>query len=128
MSKQLLPKARILVVDDEPLNVRLLERMLDLFGGIDYRCTTDPREAVSLFAEFQPDLVLTDLHMPHLDGIQLIREIRAKEDYRYVPILLLTTESQAAKKQEAKEAGATGWIVKPFVQEKLLEVVQKVIR
>src|SRR5689334_22565628 len=76
MSKTILPSAKILVVDDEPSNVRLLERMLDLFGGLEYRCTTDPREAVSIFAEFEPDLVLTDLHMPHLDGYQLMARFR----------------------------------------------------
>ena len=74
------------------------------------------------------DLVITDLNMPKLDGINLIREIRKRSEYATLPVLLLTTESQAAKKEEAKAAGATGWIVKPFVQEKLLAVVQKVIR
>jgi two-component system chemotaxis response regulator CheY len=63
-----------------------------------------------------------------MDGIELIREIRKNPAYATLPILMLTTESQAAKKDEAKAAGATGWIVKPFVQDKLLAVVKKVIR
>ena len=66
--------------------------------------------------------------MPNKDGIELIRDIRAQETYKFTPILLLTTESQAEKKKEAKQAGATGWIVKPFVQEKLLATIKKVLR
>jgi len=73
-------------------------------------------------------LVITDLNMPNKDGIELIRDIRKEDDYKFIPILLLTTESQSEKKMEAKAAGATGWIVKPFVQEKLLATVRKVIR
>jgi len=66
--------------------------------------------------------------MPVMDGMTLIRELRKKSDYRFTPILMLTTESQDAKKQEGKSAGATGWIVKPFDPEKLLAVVKKVVR
>lgn len=77
-------------------------------------------------ATFQ--LVITDLHMPNMDGIQLIKEIRANEKFKFLPILFLTTESQGTKKEEARAAGATGWVVKPFVPEKLVSVVQKLIR
>ena len=72
-------------------------------------------------------LVITDLNMPRMDGIELIRQIRTKSGHKYVPILVLTTESQVAKKQEAKSAGATGWIVKPFQPEQLLAVVRRVL-
>ena len=115
MSRPLLPKARILVVDDEPSNVRLLERMLDLFGGIEYRCTTDPREAVSLFAEFQPDLVLTDLHMPHLDGYQLMSQFQQliPED-SFLPIVVLTADITAETRRRALATGASDFITKPL--------------
>ncbi|MBO9703164.1 MAG: response regulator [Sporocytophaga sp.] len=73
-------------------------------------------------------LVIKDLHMPKKDDIALIKKIRGKSDYQYVPILFPTIESQAAKKDEAKAAGATGWIVKPFVPEKLISTIEKVIR
>ena len=66
--------------------------------------------------------------MPNRDGISVIREVRKMERYSTLPIIILTTESQAAKKEEAKGAGATGWIVKPFVADKLLAVVNKIIR
>ena len=73
-------------------------------------------------------LIITDLFMPEMDGIDLIKEVRKDETYKYVPILMLTTESQAEKKLEGKRAGATGWMVKPFEEAKLLSIVKKVIR
>jgi two-component system chemotaxis response regulator CheY len=74
------------------------------------------------------DLVITDLNMPVMDGMTLIKNLRAKPQFKFTPILMLTTESQDARKQEGKAAGATGWIVKPFEPEKLLQVVAKVVR
>ncbi len=73
------------------------------------------------------DLVLTDQNMPRMDGLTLIKSLRAMPSYRTVPILMLTTESGDAMKSQGKAAGATGWIVKPFDPQKLLEVVKKVI-
>ncbi len=73
------------------------------------------------------DLVLTDQNMPRMDGLTLIKSLRAMPSYRSVPILMLTTESGDAMKSQGKAAGATGWIVKPFDPQKLLEVVKKVI-
>ena len=73
------------------------------------------------------NLVLTDLNMPRLDGLGLTRAIRASTSYRYTPILLLTTESDPARKLEAKAAGATGWLVKPFQPEQLLATSKKVL-
>lgn len=74
------------------------------------------------------DLVITDLNMPVMDGMTLIRNLREKPQFKFTPILMLTTESQETRKQEGKTAGATGWIVKPFEPEKLLQVVAKVVR
>jgi two-component system, chemotaxis family, chemotaxis protein CheY len=72
------------------------------------------------------DLVITDLNMPNLDGLGVIRTLRARPEYRGTPILMLTTEADIQKKQEGKAAGATGWIVKPFNPEKLIQVVRQV--
>ena len=72
------------------------------------------------------DAVITDLNMPNVNGFELIRALRANPNYKFTPILMLTTEGDAAKKEEGKAAGATGWIVKPFSPEKLLEVMKKV--
>ena len=74
------------------------------------------------------DMVITDLNMPNMDGIELIKAIRANAAYKFIPIVMLTTESQASKKQEGKSAGATGWIVKPFKPEQLLAVVKKLLK
>ncbi len=73
------------------------------------------------------DCVLTDVNMPQMDGIQLIRELRALSDYQFTPLLMLTTESGSEKKQQGKQAGATGWIIKPFNPEQLLKTIDKVI-
>ncbi len=78
--------------------------------------------------EGQPlNMVITDLNMPNLDGIGLIRALRAHPACKFIPIIMLTTESQAERKQEGKAAGATGWIVKPFKPEQLIAVVKKVL-
>ena len=74
------------------------------------------------------DMIVTDLNMPNMDGIELIRAVRATAGYKFVPIVMLTTESQAGKKDEGKAAGATGWIVKPFKPDQLLAVAKKLLR
>ena len=74
------------------------------------------------------DLVLTDQNMPRLDGIELTRKLRETSQFRTTPILILTTESSDQMKQAGRRAGATGWLVKPFDANKLIEVIQQVIR
>jgi len=117
----------ILIVDDSESIRELVGLTLESSG---YKVVkgVDGVDGLNMLDGREINLVITDLNMPNMDGIQLIREIRKKDGYSTIPILMLTTESQATKKEEAKAAGATGWIVKPFVQEKLLEVVKKVIR
>lgn len=73
------------------------------------------------------NLVITDINMPNMDGIELTKNLRATEGYKFTPIIALTTENQASKMDEGKAAGATGWIVKPFTSEKLIAVVKKII-
>jgi len=88
----------------------------------------DGREALDI-ARKQPavDLVITDINMPNMDGITLVKELRQLAHYRVVPLLVLTTEASEQKKQEGKAAGATGWIVKPFNPEQLLAAVARVV-
>jgi two-component system chemotaxis response regulator CheY len=74
------------------------------------------------------DLVLSDINMPVMNGLDMVRALRKLPSYKFTPIVLVTTESQVEKKQEGKTAGATGWIVKPFEPEQLLAVVAKVLR
>lgn len=87
----------------------------------------DGQEGLDKAKQHTVDLVLTDLNMPRMDGLTLTRALRALPSYRTVPILMLTTESDDAMKMQGRAAGATGWLVKPFDPQKLLEVVKKVL-
>ena len=117
----------ILTVDDSP-SMRELVAMSLQDAGFAVVEAEDGQDALLKLRACQVQLVITDLNMPRLDGIGLIRALRAQESYRFIPILLLTTESEPHKKLEGKEAGATGWIVKPFRPEQLVAVVNRVIR
>jgi two-component system, chemotaxis family, chemotaxis protein CheY len=117
----------ILIVDDSSSVRDLITFTLETAGYKVLR-GIDGSDALKHLTSTDIDLVITDLHMPKLDGIGLIKEIRSRPKYKFVPILVLTTETQVAKKQNAREAGATGWIIKPFEQDQLLNVVQKVMR
>jgi two-component system chemotaxis response regulator CheY len=75
----------------------------------------------------QVSLIITDLNMPNMDGIELIKKVRLHQNYKFIPIIMLTTESQESRKLEGKQAGATGWIIKPFKPEQLVAVVKKVL-
>jgi len=95
--------------------------------GFDVLEAADGMEALELLEHRQVDLILTDLNMPVMDGISMIRGARSLSGCRFIPIIMLTTESEVAKKQEGKAAGATGWIVKPFQPEQLIGVVKKLL-
>jgi len=117
----------ILIVDDSESIREVVNATLEN-AGYNVLMGVDGIDALKHLDGQDISLVISDLNMPNKDGIELIKDIRAEEVYQFVPILLLTTESQSEKKMEAKAAGATGWIVKPFVQEKLLSTVRKVMR
>ena len=87
----------------------------------------DGVEALEVAVGKKLPLIITDVNMPRMDGLTLVARRRALPEFKFTPILVLTTESDASMKQKGKEAGATGWIVKPFSPEKLLDVVSKVI-
>lgn len=120
-----MPKT-ILTVDDSPSVRQLVKLTLD-GGGYGVVEAGDGQEALDKAKGLVADMVVTDLNMPRMDGLTLIRELRKLPSYRGVSILFLTTESDEEKKKEARAAGATGWIVKPFKQDQLLAVVKKVI-
>jgi two-component system chemotaxis response regulator CheY len=88
---------------------------------------TDGQDALERLDGARVDLIVTDLNMPRVDGITLIRRLRNRPASKYTPVLMLTTESQESKRQEGRAAGATGWIVKPFHPDKLLAVIGKVL-
>jgi two-component system chemotaxis response regulator CheY len=96
-------------------------------AGYDVIEAADGRDALGVAQDRSVQLVITDVNMPNMDGISLIRELRQLADYKFTPMLMLTTESAADKKSEGKAAGATGWLVKPFNPEQLVATVQKVL-
>lgn len=119
-------KKTILIADDSE-SIRQVVTMTLESAGYNVLVGNDGQEALDHLDGKEINLVITDLNMPNVDGMGVIRGVRSSESYKFIPVLVLTTESQVAKKEEAKKAGATGWIVKPFVQEKLVAVVRKVI-
>jgi two-component system chemotaxis response regulator CheY len=118
----------ILIVDDSE-SIREVVGLALRSEGYNVTAGVDGADGLRLLLETPNiNLIVSDLNMPNMDGIQFLKEVRKIDKYKYLPILILTTESQEQKKMEAKNAGATGWIIKPFVKEKLLAVVKKVIR
>src|SRR2546423_7251946 len=106
---------RILIVDDEPANVRLLERIVRNAGWAAARSTTDSREAAALHAELRSDLVLLDLMMPYLDGVAVLKQLRSTlADGEFLPIVILTADATGDAKRRALDAGATDFLTKPF--------------
>ena len=88
----------------------------------------DGKDGLGIAGSGKFDLIVTDLNMPNMDGIQMIASVRKLPAYSFIPILMLTTESQAEKKDAGRKAGATGWIVKPFNADQLIAVVQKLVK
>ena len=86
----------------------------------------DGQKGLDVLQSREVDVIITDLNMPNMNGIELIKALRATDKHKFTPILMLTTEADETKKVEGKTAGATGWIVKPFNPEKLIQVVNKV--
>jgi len=115
----------ILTVDDSA-SVRQMVKFTLTGAGYAVIEAVDGRDALHKLAA-PVHLVITDLNMPNLDGLGLIRSVRANPASKGIPIIMLTTESQEARKQEGKAAGATGWIVKPFTTQQLLAVVKRVL-
>lgn len=120
------PKKVMIVDDSETLRAILIfvleEAGFEVLEGI------DGIDAIKYLDGRHIDLIITDLNMPRMDGIRLIKHVRSIETYSQTPILFLTTDTQQSKKDEARNAGATGWIVKPFDQSKLISAITKVMK
>ncbi|WP_394730333.1 response regulator [Altererythrobacter sp. GH1-8] len=117
---------RILTVDDSPSMRALLLHALSA-EGFEVAQAEDGQDALVWLASNEVDLVITDINMPRLDGFGLIEQLRAGSRHADRPILVLTTESSEEKKKRARDAGATGWIVKPFDAQKLATAVRRVM-
>lgn len=118
--------ASVLAVDDSA-SMRQMVTFTLKGAGYDVIEASDGVEALNVAKGKSVDLVLTDVNMPNMDGITLIKELRALPSYKFTPMLMLTTESGSDKKGEGKAAGATGWIVKPFNPDQLLGTIKKVL-
>jgi two-component system chemotaxis response regulator CheY len=116
----------ILIADDSP-SIRLLTQLTLTAEGYEVMQATDGIEALEYARQHQANLVLTDINMPRMDGITLIRELRKLPAYKGVPVLVLTTESAQERKTLGKEAGATGWLEKPFSAQQLLATIARVL-
>ncbi len=118
--------ARILAVDDSAA-MRQMVGITLTGAGHDVQQAADGREALQFAERERFDLVITDVNMPVMDGLTLVKHLRSMPSYRGVPLLVLTTEATTEKKLEGKAAGATGWLVKPFNPDRLLATVAKVL-
>ena len=118
---------RIMTVDDSA-SLRQMVGVVLRGGGYEVVEAVDGLDALSKLKGQELHLILSDINMPKMDGLEFTRRLRAMPEYRFVPVVLLTTESHPEKKQEGKAAGATGWIVKPFSPDQLLAVAKKVMR
>jgi len=118
--------ATILAVDDSA-SMRQMVTFTLKGAGYEVVEASDGKEALEKAKGQQFDLVISDVNMPVMDGISLIKELRALSEYKFTPLLMLTTESGDDKKTQGKTAGATGWIVKPFNPDQLLATINKVL-
>ncbi|WP_136659736.1 response regulator [Nitratireductor sp. XY-223] len=118
-------KTIVLTVDDSRTIRNML--LMTLSGaGFETLQAEDGVHGLEVLGDSVPDVIITDINMPRMDGFGFIENVRKSERHRAVPILVLTTESDAEKKNRAREAGATGWIIKPFDPEKLINAIQRV--
>ncbi len=119
--------SKIIMTVDDSQSVRQMVSFTLKEAGYGVLQAADGEDALMKLDGMEVHMIITDLNMPNLDGLGLIRAVRGQSAYKFIPIIMLTTESQVEKKQEGKAAGATGWIVKPFKPEQLLAVVKKVL-
>lgn len=118
---------KLIMTVDDSVSIRQMVAFTLKNGGYDVIEANDGMDALAKAKNASVNMVLTDLNMPNMNGIELIRNLRADPAFRFIPIIMLTTESQDKTKQEGRSAGATGWIVKPFRPEQLMAVVKKVL-
>jgi len=120
--------AKTIMTADDSASVRQMVSFTLKQAGYEVIEAADGKDALTKLNGAQIDMLITDLNMPNLDGIGLIKGVRGMPNHKFIPIIMLTTESQESKKAEGRTAGASGWIVKPFKPDQLLAVVKKVLR
>ncbi len=117
----------ILIVDDSPTMTMSVKSSLEMHGFTVETASGGEAALTKLQGGLRPHLIITDINMPKMDGLELIKRIKALPGFRFTPILTLTTESDASKRDEGKRLGATGWLVKPILSQDLIKVVKQVV-
>ncbi|AMF93300.1 response regulator [Vibrio fluvialis] len=117
---------KILAVDDS-ISIRQMVSHTLMDAGYEVETANDGREALTKAQSTKFDVVISDVNMPNMGGFELVKAIRGNPQYKFIPILMLTTETSMEKKQEGKLAGATGWLVKPFNPDTLLKTLKRVL-
>lgn len=120
--------SKVIMTADDSTSIRQMVGFTLKQAGYEVIEASDGQDAIDKLASATIHMLITDLNMPRVDGLELIAKVRAMPQFKFIPIIMLTTESQADMKQKGKAAGATGWIVKPFKPEQLVAVVKKVLR
>jgi two-component system, chemotaxis family, chemotaxis protein CheY len=119
--------SRVAIVVDDSMTIRKLVGRVLQQAGFEILEASNGREAMSALEGCTAQVIITDVNMPVMNGLEFIREIRATARNKFTPVIFLTTESEASKKEEAYAAGATAWVLKPFSPEKVMSVVQRVV-
>jgi two-component system chemotaxis response regulator CheY len=120
--------AHTLLIVDDSASMRQMVSFTLKDAGYDIIAATNGKDALTKLDGAKISMVITDLNMPEMDGIELIKQLRGKAGFKFTPIVMLTTESQDSKKMAGKQAGASGWIVKPFKPDQLLDTVKKFVK
>jgi two-component system, chemotaxis family, chemotaxis protein CheY len=121
-----MPDNSILVIDDSPSMRKMVAFTLEQSGYRIQECENG-QQALESLQDNRFDLILADLNMPVMDGLSFVRKARQHEAYKFTPILVLTTQNSPESIQEGREAGATGWLVKPFQPQRLLDAIKRVM-
>lgn len=116
---------KILYVDDAPSMRKLVEMVLS--SEFDLTLASNGQEALDATKQEQFDVIISDINMPVMNGLEFLEKVRAEENYKFTPVLMMTTEASREMKDQGKKLGATGWIVKPFDPAKLPGIIRKVI-
>lgn len=116
----------IFVVDDSSTMLMSIRSTLEM-SGFRVETASDGPQGLDKLRNLKPDLIITDVNMPRMTGLEFIREVRSMPSFRFTPILTLTTESESSKRDEAKRLGATGWLVKPVSATDLVRVIKQVV-
>lgn len=117
---------KILAVDDSQSIRQMVSHTLQDVGH-EVTTAVDGVDALSKSKQAKYDIIISDINMPNMDGLEFVKQVRSQAIHKFIPILMLTTETSAEKKSQGKQAGATGWIVKPFNPETLIKTIQRVV-